>query len=199
MLEVLERLGFGQRWHDIISLIWSTTSSCILLNGELGQPIKHRRGLRQCDPLSPMLFILAMDPLQRVLDIAMAQGLLQLIGTDPIKLRTSLYEDDAALFLRPSKQDMTNLQQILQCFGEATGLFTNMQKLEMYPINCEETVLATITPPASQEGHASSLAGTSACHCAWGAQEGLMNRFLLIRLVLDFRAGKAVYSPKRGD
>jgi hypothetical protein len=146
MLEVLERLGFGQRWRDIISLIWSTTSSRILLNGEPGQPIKHRRGLRQGDPLSPMLFILAMDPLQRVLDIATSQGLLQPIGADPIKLRTSLYANDAALFLRPSQHDMTNLQHILQCFGEATGLFTNMQKSEMYPINCDETVLATITP-----------------------------------------------------
>ena len=95
---------------------------------------------------SPMLYILAMDPLQRVLDIATAQGLLQPIGTDPIKLQTSLYADDAALFLRPSQQDMINMQQILQWFGEATGLFTYMQKSEMYPINCEETVLATITP-----------------------------------------------------
>ena len=51
MLEVLERLGFGQRWCDIISLIWSTTSSRILLNGEPGQPIKPRRSLRQCDLL----------------------------------------------------------------------------------------------------------------------------------------------------
>ena len=90
MLEVLERLGFGQRWRDIISLIWSTTSSRILLNGEPRQPIKPRRSLRQGNPLSPMLYILAMDPLQRVLDIATAQGLLQPIGTDPIKLQTSL-------------------------------------------------------------------------------------------------------------
>lgn len=62
MLEIMERLGFGQRWRDIISLIWSTTSSRIFLNGETGSPIRHRRGLRQGDPLSQMLFILAMDP-----------------------------------------------------------------------------------------------------------------------------------------
>jgi hypothetical protein len=47
LLEIMERLGFDQRCRDIMSLIWSTTSSRILLNGEPGRPIKHRRGLRQ--------------------------------------------------------------------------------------------------------------------------------------------------------
>ena len=50
---------------------------------------------------------------------ATANGLLQPIGADPIKFRTSLEADDAALFLRPFEHDLTNLQQILQCFGEA--------------------------------------------------------------------------------
>ena len=40
---------------------------------------------------------------------------------------------------------MVNLQSILQSFGEATGLFTNMQKSELYPIQCEATELAAVT------------------------------------------------------
>lgn len=134
----MERLGFGQRWRDIISLTWSTTTSCILLNGEPGTPIQHRRGLQQGDPLSPMLFILAMDPLQQLLQQATDQGLLTPIGASPIKMRTSLYADDAALFVRPVATDIENLQQILQHFGEATGLCTNFQKSEVFPIRCEQ-------------------------------------------------------------
>jgi retron-type reverse transcriptase len=63
MLELMEKIGFSQRWRNILSLLWSTTSSHILLNGEAGKPIKHDRELRQGDPLSTMLFILTMNPL----------------------------------------------------------------------------------------------------------------------------------------
>jgi hypothetical protein len=70
LLKVLEWMGFGQRWHDLISLILASTSSRILLNGRLGKAFSHKRGLRQGDPRSPMLFILAMESLQCLLDTA---------------------------------------------------------------------------------------------------------------------------------
>jgi hypothetical protein len=46
LLEVMQHLGFEPRWRDMISLIWSTTTSRIMLNGEPGHPIKHAKGLR---------------------------------------------------------------------------------------------------------------------------------------------------------
>jgi hypothetical protein len=54
LLELLGHIGFGQRWRDIHALLWSSTSSTILLNGQAGRLIKHGRGLRQGDPLAPM-------------------------------------------------------------------------------------------------------------------------------------------------
>jgi hypothetical protein len=113
-LEVIHQLGFGQRWIDLVALICSTTTSKILLNREPGKPIKHGRGLRQGDPLSPMLFIFAMDPLQQMLDMTTRQGLLNPIGADPIEFRTSLYADDAMLFVRPIASDVINLWLVLQ-------------------------------------------------------------------------------------
>jgi hypothetical protein len=49
-----------------------------------------------------MLFILAMDPLQKLVDKATKDGLLNPIGADPVKIRKkTLYADDAVLFPRP--------------------------------------------------------------------------------------------------
>ena len=69
LLEVLQALGFGARWREWISILFRTASSRALLNGQRGPTFDHARGIRQGDPLSPMLFILAMDPLQRLLDM----------------------------------------------------------------------------------------------------------------------------------
>jgi hypothetical protein len=121
-----------------MALLWSQTTSIILLNGEVGTPIKHGRGLRQGDPLLLMLFILTMDPLQKLLDIATERGLLTPIGADPIKMRTSVYADDAVLFLRSIAADVTNLSNLLQFFGKATGLLTNITKSKVFPIRCED-------------------------------------------------------------
>jgi hypothetical protein len=33
LLEVMEKLGFDPRWRDMMALIWSTTTSRIMLNG----------------------------------------------------------------------------------------------------------------------------------------------------------------------
>jgi hypothetical protein len=60
-----------------LSVPWST---CILVNGRLGDMIRHQRGLHQGDHLCLMLFILVMDMLNDLFTKACEQGLLQLLS-----------------------------------------------------------------------------------------------------------------------
>lgn len=49
-IQILQRLGFGHRFIEMVCIVLSTASSQILLNGVPGRTISHRRGLRQGDP-----------------------------------------------------------------------------------------------------------------------------------------------------
>jgi hypothetical protein len=111
--EVLHKLGFGLRWCAWVFALLRTGSSAVFVNGSIGHWFDRGRGLRQGDPLLPLLFVLAIDPLQRLFERATRIGLLHPVQHRSVKLRVSLYADDAAIFLNPSPQEFTTALQIL--------------------------------------------------------------------------------------
>jgi retron-type reverse transcriptase len=117
LLEVMQALGFGCRWREWISILFRTATSVALLNRQPGPTFWHGRGVRQGDPLSPMLFILAMDPLQRLLDLATEHRIISPLPPSVARWRISMYADDAAIFINPSNDDLETLKEILQIFG----------------------------------------------------------------------------------
>lgn len=85
-----------------------------------------------------MLFILVMDVLSHLVSKAAANGLLQPISSRVTHHQISLYVDDVVIFLRPALDEMDIIIKLLQLFGDGSGLKTNIQKSNVFPIQCTE-------------------------------------------------------------
>jgi hypothetical protein len=81
IVQVMEHKGFPNNWVQWIKRILGLGTSSVLLNGTPGKVFHCRRGVRQGDTLSPLLFVLAADLLQSLLNKAKDVGILKL----PIK------------------------------------------------------------------------------------------------------------------
>jgi hypothetical protein len=127
LIHLLCHCGFPARWTEWISILLSTASTRVLMNGRPGRKIWHARGLRQGDPLSPMLFVVAMEVLNRMISAADAHGMLNPLPSRLIRNRASLYADDLVVFLLPVETDLRCMRTILDLFADASGLVTNME------------------------------------------------------------------------
>jgi len=88
-----------------------------------------------------MLFIIAMDVLHRLFSKAAQDGVLKKMAPSEIKFQCSIYADDAILFIRPSIQEARAVKEILNIFGQTTGLHTNLAKCSVTAIYGGEDVL----------------------------------------------------------
>jgi hypothetical protein len=71
---MLRAKGFPDQWVTLVNDLFSIATSSVLLNGTAGKDFKCKRGVRQGDPLSPLLFAIAVDLLQCVINFEYNQG-----------------------------------------------------------------------------------------------------------------------------
>jgi hypothetical protein len=121
--------------------------TAILLNGVPGPWIEIKRGLSQGDPLSPLIFFLIVDILQKFIQRFSREGLL----THPIVHDQTCpviqYADDTLIILQGCPDQARMLNEILEAFSSTTGLTINYSKSTFVPINLsdeEQTQISNI-------------------------------------------------------
>lgn len=103
----LATVWFWGKWRSWISILLSTNSIAVLLNGARGR--------------SPMLFILVMESLQKLFENAAKGGLLSPLNARAASLRVSFYADDATVFVQSTNDDVAVVVGILDLFGDVLG------------------------------------------------------------------------------
>jgi len=136
IIQMMTHLGLPDKWIQWVHNILSSGSSAVLLNGIPGKFYKCKRGVRQGDPLSPLLFVLAAKLLQIIVNHACNLNLLCKPLPQPEEdFPIAQYADDTLLLLQADARQLFFLKAILHSFAESTGLKVNYRKSQMYPIN----------------------------------------------------------------
>ncbi|KAK1685445.1 hypothetical protein QYE76_046293 [Lolium multiflorum] len=133
--------GFPELWCDWLEAIFTSSRSAVVLNGIPGRWITCRRGLRQGDPLSPYLFLLVADVLQKMVQ---QDGVLEhplLDGAPPVVLQ---YADDMLVIFRADAAAARHLRSILDMFSQATGLVINFHKSTLVPMHVDADVVTEV-------------------------------------------------------
>ena len=114
-------------------------------NGSVNGFFKGKRGLRQGDPLSPYLFVMAMNVLSHMLNKAARQNGFKFHSQcKSTKLTHLSFADDLLIFIDGSIGSVQHVLQVLKEFEQRSGLAISMQKTSFFASGMTEPELASI-------------------------------------------------------
>jgi hypothetical protein len=138
--EMLSTRGFSSKWISWVMRLVKRGSIAIRLNDRNSHYFQPRKGLRQGDPLSPLLFNLVVDVFTRMLCTIASKG--YLIGLMnrrcPEGIISLQYADDTLLFLVNDAQGANHLKWLMIFFEDLSGLKINYHKSDLIAINLDE-------------------------------------------------------------
>jgi hypothetical protein len=132
--QVLRMRGFPSLWCQWVESVVSKGSVCVQINDEWRHFFQSRKGLRQGDPLSPILFNLVADMLavliERAKNLGFIDGLVPHLVDDGLSILQ--YADDTILFLEDDLEKAKGLKLVLGAFEMLSGLKIKFHKNELF-------------------------------------------------------------------
>jgi hypothetical protein len=106
----------------------------------MGSYFKSKKGVRQGDPLSPLLFNLAADCLAKMVHLAQENNLIKGLIPDIIPGGVAIlqYADDTILCMDDEVETMTNMKILLYMYEKMSGLKINFGKSEVIMVSSDE-------------------------------------------------------------
>ena len=132
---ILEKFGFPIKFINRIKEMYKNTYKAIMINGIVTKKYKVERGVHQGDPMSCLLYDLAIEPLAEALRKSNLKGIEIKENID--RLIVNLFADDTLVYL--GKNDsMNTLDRIIGTFCMASTAKFNVDKTEILPVGAKE-------------------------------------------------------------
>ncbi|XP_058767209.1 uncharacterized protein LOC131640851 [Vicia villosa] len=136
---IMGRMGFGKRWLKWMESCIFTIHMSVLVNGSATKEFKVQKGLRQGDPISPFLSVIAMEGLSALMKKSVEVG-----DFKPFKYGEEDYvdilqfADDTVIIGEPSCDNLWNMKVLLRGFKLVSGLKINFHKSKFFGIHIGE-------------------------------------------------------------
>ena len=136
LLYMLRRTGFSSKWIKWIEGCLRSASLSILVNGSPSTEFIPQRGLRQGDPLAPLLFNVVVEALNGLMREAVEKNLFRGFPVDSNNVGISIlqFANDTIFFGETSMENVKAIKAILRTFELTSSLKINFVK------NCFEAI-----------------------------------------------------------
>lgn len=131
MLQTLKQFGFVEKFIQWVKIIDSNPVSLILTNLDKSQPFHLQPSVRQGDPLSPLLFDTALEPL--AIGIRNHPGI-QGVKFGNVESPVNVFADDLLICLSDPTVSVPDLLNLINSFGVLSGYTINWSKSEFMPL-----------------------------------------------------------------
>jgi hypothetical protein len=133
---IMLKLGFHPSWVHMVMRLVTSVSFSVLFNGESLEKFLPSRGIRQGDPISPYVFVLAAEGLSCLL-----KSKVQSSAFKGIKVAASapkptvshlLFADDSLLLFKADLENAREIKDVLQTYCRASGQQINLDKSSIH-------------------------------------------------------------------
>ncbi|KAK9949447.1 hypothetical protein M0R45_004967 [Rubus argutus] len=134
LLRVLRAFGFDLAFTNWLHCILNSAYISVSINGSSCGFFSCSRGVRQGDPLSPLLFCLAEEVLSRGISQLVAKGKIDTIAA-PKKVTVPshvLFADDIMIFMQGNSQSLRALNRFLNAYAKNSGQVVNKAKSSIF-------------------------------------------------------------------
>jgi hypothetical protein len=132
----MDNLGYPEKFIEWVKTLYEGIETCIINNGHASKFFAPEKGVKQGCPLSPYLFIITTEIMNRWIKTKMTPyGITDSEGNNYL---VSQFADDTSFALKCNKESLNKLFFYLKEFGSITGLKINVEKTEILMMGTTE-------------------------------------------------------------